>query len=65
MRPPLTRADLDLMRCAAPDCGCGGELWFHSACHPEIPAWAVYDDGMITLRCAECDTAIAEIVVAS
>lgn len=63
MTTPLDKAALDQMRCATPDCNCGGELTFHSACHPTAPTWVTYADGTLTVTCAACDKTVAAVLV--
>ena len=66
----LTRAELDGMGCAA--CQAKEEhehenngLFLHGRCHVESPTWSFYEDGILTVTCAECDSVIARIAVAS
>ena len=64
---PLTRVDLDSMRCEAPGCKCNNtELVFRGQCHFDAPTFAVYNSktGILTIECAECDKPIARVQVA-
>ena len=47
------------------DCGCSGQLYLHSRCHPESPTWAVLDQetSELELICAECETPLAKFKV--
>lgn len=63
----LTRRQLDQAQCEVPDCkhdSHDSKLFLHSRCHPKAPTWAVYEAGVITVLCAECDELIIEIAVA-
>ncbi len=59
----LYKEDLDKMECP---CGCGSrEIYLYGHCHPQNGrTWASYEKGILTIRCAICDTMIAEIAVA-
>jgi hypothetical protein len=64
----LTKELLDNMVCSNPDCNHtahDSEMYLHSKCHPESPAWCIYYGGVITVICAECENIIADILVAS
>jgi hypothetical protein len=62
---PLTRADLDRTTCDSPGCNCStGGIYFHSRCHPDAPTWARYENSILTVECAVCETTVTEIVVA-
>lgn len=62
----LARKDLDRMRCANPDCKEDhGPLYFHGRCHPESPTWTRYENGVLTIECAECRDVITTVVVAT
>lgn len=61
----LARSDLDQMRCSNPGCTEDhGPLYFHSRCHPESPTWTHYENGVLTIECAECRTTITTVQVA-
>ncbi len=68
MNERVTRVILDAETCADPDCqaphGTKTPLFLHGACHPTVPTWAVYEDGVMTMRCAECDTFVMSFLVA-
>lgn len=63
---PLTAGKLDRMQCSFPDCESPDhtELFLHSMCHPEIPTWASYDNGVLVIRCAQDDKVVVRIKVA-
>lgn len=64
---PLTRRDLDGLRCHKPCCADKQHLpiVFHSFCHPADPTWTNYQNGILTIFCAVCDASIIEISVES
>ena len=57
-----------LVPIADPECPAphdiGMPLFLHSDCHPDMPTWASYKDGAVTIVCAECGTFIISILVA-
>jgi hypothetical protein len=62
---PLTRLDLDGVHCC--ECGdpdCGEDFFIRSGCHKDTPLWAHYQDGVLHLECADCESVIARIAVA-
>jgi hypothetical protein len=65
---PLTRHDLDQLVCGI--CGEGAEghehdpFYIHSRCHMDAPIWAIYTEGVIIFKCAECDREITKVSVA-
>jgi hypothetical protein len=64
---PLTRKDLDAMRCGTPGCTCESEyIVLTQACHPEAGTQATYykQAGMLQITCLDCEALIAEVVVA-
>lgn len=50
--------------CGDPACQNGG-LFFRSLCHNDVPTWVEYNNGVLTVRCAECDNEIAQVAVGS
>lgn len=65
-RPPLTQADLAGATCQSPGCAHTGEqpLFLHARCHLYAPTQANYLNGVLTLRCAECDALVAQFEIA-
>lgn len=64
----LTRATLDSAVCGEPGCNCGAraDLYLHARCHMDSPAWVKYTaGGVLEIMCAECESLIARIAVAS
>lgn len=64
----LTRRELDRMTCGEPHPEgekCDHEaLYFHGVCHMESPTWSVYENGVLSVICAECRKNIVSIQVA-
>ena len=56
----------ETLRALVPSCGHDGEdgMWIHSACHPEMPTWCLYADGVLRIECALCKKKIVEVRVA-
>ncbi len=52
----LYRNDLDLIWCQ-------GAIVLQGRCHPEYPAWCLYEDGALVLRCSKCNGVTAVISV--
>jgi len=66
--PVLTRAQMDPMTCSVEGCDHAdhqGGLVMHARCHVESPTWCAYQDGVLTVTCAECDREVARIAVAA
>jgi hypothetical protein len=62
----LTRQDLDKLHCAVPGCQCTGKpLVFMGECHPHGGQLVAYHDGVLEVRCRECDTFVASVLVAA
>lgn len=67
---PLTRAQLDDMRCGMEHNGrpCnhaqGEPLYLHGRCHPKAATRTIYHHGMLRIECAKCDALVATIEVA-
>lgn len=62
----LTQKDMDGMGCGHEDCDHTShttELVLHPKCHVGTPTWCSYDNGVIVVRCAECDQMVARIAV--
>jgi hypothetical protein len=64
---PLYREDMEEgPACRACGDGCPhGELYLHSACHPQAPTWVSYFADLLTLHCSACRKVVASFVVAS
>lgn len=62
---PLTREELDRMRCQNPGCNCGGELFLHPRCHPQDGVEVMYHKGLMHIRCNTCKSAIQSFEIAS
>lgn len=71
MPAPLTREVLDLMGCGHPEHvgdrrqPCDEPLYLHSRCHPEHGTRNSYTNGILTIKCRECEAMICQIVVGS
>jgi len=70
---PLTRRDLDGMRCQFPGCdhtslNCSAKsaepFYLHSRCHVSSPTWAIYQNGSLWITCSQCGDVVAVIQVA-
>jgi len=64
---PMTRAQFDGMSCHAEGCDHSShdtEMYLHPRCHVGSPTWAVYEDGVVNVKCAECETLVVRIAVA-
>jgi hypothetical protein len=62
------RQQLDQAQCNSPDCdhsGHDGGLYLHGSCHPNAQLAAYYENGVLTLLCADCDAVVVQIAVAS
>lgn len=67
MRQPLTQVDFSTMGCHEPGCdhtSHEGPMFIHPACHKGTPTFVSYEDGVITITCAECENLVARIEVA-
>lgn len=64
---PIYTEDLNQMHCSEPGCGCNhhDDLALHSGCHTGSPTFAWYKEGILTIKCAICETVITKIAVAS
>jgi hypothetical protein len=63
--PALTREQLDAIAC---DCGDGpyqSTLTLTPRCHPHSAVFVSYEDGIVSVTCAACQTVVAQIAVAS
>jgi hypothetical protein len=59
--------ELDATGCGIPDCGHDHTvLYLHPRCHRSAATRASYDKrtGLLTLRCRQCNSLVAEIAVA-
>ena len=66
-RNALTRAKLDPMGCAAPNCDHDhSELYLVQKCHPKVGVDAKYvkDTGQVVITCHACDELVAVLQVA-
>ena len=63
---PLTRSDLDPLRCSNPACECGGHgaLFLHPRCHPGGGVDVSYEAGMLRVYCHDCEHEFIRIAVA-
>jgi hypothetical protein len=64
---PMTRAQFDGMTCHAEDCDHSShdtEMYLHPKCHVGSPTWAIYEEGVINVKCSECDALVVRIEVA-
>lgn len=60
----VTREWLDQQRCADPNCDKEHEaLILRSRCHPSVPTWAGYDNGVVTIFCAKCRKNVVSVAV--
>lgn len=68
MMKPLSRADLDHMRCKVPGCTtehAGGEpIFLHGRCHIGAGNEIEYVDGLLHIRCRLCKQYVGLIKVA-
>ena len=66
---PLSRVELDKLVCSIPGCKephGHGPLFLHAVCHPKQPQFVRYCfGGILELRCAVCQLATAEILIAA
>lgn len=60
---PLTRQELDAMRCEC--CGEGGDLHLTAKCHPQGALEASYTQGILTVTCAACRKLIVTLRIAT
>jgi len=60
----LYKEDLDDMTCTCGKPACEDPIVFHGRCHPRAKTWCYYFDGMLTVRCADCDKVVTEVAVA-
>jgi hypothetical protein len=65
--PVLYREDLEdlqLKGCSNPECDCSeGPLFMHAKCHPQSTTWTYFDEGLLTVICAECRELIMQVSV--
>lgn len=64
MTQVVTREEFDQMKCA----GCDNhdhddEIYLHARCHPQSPTWTFYQDGTMTVECAECRKPIVRVEI--
>lgn len=66
---PLSQDVLDTLTCQIPGCdhnhASGRGLVLLAVCHPEAGLRAVYENGVLTLRCFECREFVLDVQVAS
>jgi hypothetical protein len=63
---PITQMDFDGMTCAQEGCdhkGHSTEMVLHPRCHVGSPTWAVYQDGVLNVKCSTCGTLVVRIAV--
>ena len=63
---PMTRAQFDGMTCHAEGCDHSShdtEMYLHPKCHVGSPTWAIYEEGVLNVKCAECDALVVRIAV--
>lgn len=65
MTDPKTQKDLDTVRCSNPDCdhASHGPIYLNPGCHPDAPSRCSYDNGVLTIECAVCDSVVGQIAV--
>lgn len=66
---PLTRTQLDTMRCGVDHGGkpCphdSGPLFIHGRCHMGAGNEVEYRDGVLYIRCRECKAQVVDVAVA-
>ena len=60
----LTRPMLDGMGCSNPECGAhDGPMTIHSRCHPEVPMWVTYENGILNVECAQCGGLVCRLLM--
>ncbi|GEM_PF-2794425 len=70
LRQPLTRLDLDQMRCTNPNCALADdpdhELKIGPSCHKGAPSITCYSKaaGEVVIRYAACENIVARVLVA-
>lgn len=66
VRPPLTRRELDHMKCGNPACADthGSEMYLHAGCHVRAGLTVHYEDGVLTITCRLCKRGVARVAVA-
>jgi hypothetical protein len=62
---PLTRVELDKLRCPCGKVDFDCEIWLKQLCHPSAGAIVSYNQKthILNVRCKECENWIAEIYV--
>jgi LSD1 subclass zinc finger protein len=67
--PVITCVELDAATCSTPGCDHsshdGVPMTLAGRCHPESATVCAYLDGLLSVKCATCNTAIALVAVAS
>ena len=58
----LTQADMKLDHCE--ECGCGGEMFIASRCHPGGGTTAVLHHDLLCLECSVCQKPICYFTIA-
>lgn len=68
MSEPLSRAELDRMKCDTPGCNATehdhGPMSLLSRCHPEGGVAAFYARGVLSIACHSCGKLIVELFIA-
>ena len=67
MTTPLTRRELDPMKCGTPGCDCAGPLILSARCHLKKGLLVEYDwtTGLLTIACVVCRRPVCAIAVAA
>lgn len=63
---PVTQQELDSMTCAHEGCdhkSHSSQMVIHPRCHVGAPTWCWYDNGVINVKCSECDSLVVRIAV--
>jgi len=67
MMKPLTRRELDAVKCTTPGCDHSthdkGGLLLKAACHARGGTIVAYENGVVTVTCAICTRFVVAIVV--
>lgn len=66
MKAPLTRRELDHMKCGSPGCTAvhEPEIYLHQSCHTGKGVFVRYTGGVLEIFCKICDKGVARIAVA-
>jgi len=64
--PPLTQTEFDQMTCSDSSCDHTAhdrQMMIHPKCHVGTPTWCIYENGVMDIRCAECNSLVVRIAV--